>query len=139
MTVLAASQRAPLSARAALYAAVQIDQMCDAAFAGRGVLQSPLATAADILAFRAALREAAPMLGPLMDLAECGPMGPHLQVVAVPVPPDGFGRLPVADLMVSLYNAGTVPRLMLVMADGAQHDMQDLLQRATAWWQRQPI
>ena len=137
--VLASSQRAPLSARAAMHAAVQIDQMSDVAFARRGLLSVPLSGAGDILVFRAALRAASADLGLLMDLAECGPDGPRLQVIAVPVPPDGFDTLPVADLMVSLYNAGTVPRLMLVLTDGTQHPMQDLLKRAAQWWQTQPI
>jgi hypothetical protein len=69
-----------------------------------------------------------------MDLMACGASGPRLQVVAMPVAPDAFAKLAVADLMVSLYNGGTVPRLMLVPGDGQMLPMQSLLQSAALWW-----
>lgn len=123
------SQHAPLSARHALQAAAFFDLLADRAYV-QGALKS-LSTAADILAFRTALRQCHPALGPLMDLMAAGA---HLRVVATPVPPDGFASLDVADLMVSLYNAGTVPRLMLIQPDGTSLPMQDLLQNAAGWW-----
>lgn len=117
-----AARAAPLSARAALYAAVMMDRLADRD------------GASDILAARAQVRARCPAMGPLMDLAAAAAGGPYLQVVATPVPEDGFASLPVADLMVSLYNAGTVPRLMLVQAEEPALDMQDVLQEAWAWW-----
>lgn len=132
---VAASRKAPLSARHALHAAVALDQMADLAHAGRaGLRVHPLAEAGDVLAFRALLRAADPALGPLMDLVTCGPHSPRLQVVAAEVAPEGFARLAVEELMVSLYNAGQVPRLMLIEAGGRSWPMQDLLPRAAAWW-----
>ena len=135
MRAVETSRRAPLSARHALHAAVLIDQLSDLAFTGRTDLPLPLlATAGDILSFRAALRSSDPALGRLIDLTACGPDAPRLQVLAEAVAPDGFERLAVADLMVSLYNAGRVPRLMLVQPDETRLPMQDLLQQATSWW-----
>jgi hypothetical protein len=129
------SRRAPLSARHALHAAVLIDQLSDVAYVRRAELSFPtLATAGDILSFRAALRACDPALGPLMDLTSCGADCPRLQVVAEEVALDCFTSLPVEDLMVSLYNAGTVPRLMLVQKDMRMLPMQVLLQDATNWW-----
>ena len=129
------SRRAPLSARQALNAAVQIDQLSDRVFATRAALSvPPLARAADILTFRAALRACDPAFGPIMDLTACCPYGPSLQVTATEVAPEGFDRLGVADLMVSLYNAGTVPRLMMLQPGGTMLPMQNLLQHATARW-----
>ncbi len=129
------SRRAPLSARHALHAAVLLDQMTDLAYAGRADLPWPaLATAGDFLAFRAGLRGLDPSLGALMDLCAGGADGPRLTVVATVVAPDAFSSLPVGDLMVSLYNNGTVPRLMLVQQGGEMLAMQDLLQSASLWW-----
>ena len=132
---VAVSRRAPLSARHALHAAVLIDQLSDKAFARRPALPLPaLATAGDFLAFRAGLRASDPSLGPIMDLTACGADGTHLEILPTQVAPDAFSGLPVADLMVSLYNAGEVPRLMLVQRDGGIVPMQHLLQEATRWW-----
>lgn len=130
------SNRAPLSARHAMQAVAQLDHLSDVAFARRFDLTEPvLATAQDILSFRAALCRCEPALGPLMDLMACGASGPRLQVVAMPVAPDAFAKLAVADLMVSLYNGGTVPRLMLVPGDGQMLPMESLLQSAALWWE----
>jgi hypothetical protein len=129
------SHRAPLSARHALHAAVLIDQLSDLAFARRAELLEPLlATSGDFLAFRTTLRARERALGLLMDMTGCRVEGPHLQLIAAQVAPDDFANLEIADLMVSLYNAGTVPRLMLVHPDGALLPMQDILHRATNWW-----
>lgn len=129
------SQTAPMSARHALHAAVLIDQLSDLAFARRASLPfQALAAAGDFPAFRAALRLCEPALGPIMDLTRCVAEGPHLCLVATEVAPEGFESLPVADLMVSLYNDGTVPRLMLAEPGGTMLPMQDLLKAAIAWW-----
>lgn len=129
------SRSAPLSARHALHAAVLIDQVSDLAFARRTLLLEPdLACAGDFLSFRAALRSRGAALGILMDVSACRVDGPSLQLVAAQVPPNGFTNLAVADLMVSLYNAGTVPRLMLVHSDGRMLPMQELLLQAAEWW-----
>ena len=69
-----------------------------------------------------------------MDLATCAPDSPRLMVVPSAVAPDAFASLCVADLMVSLYNNGTVPCLMLVPGHGAMQPMQPLLQAASDWW-----
>lgn len=109
--------------------------MSDAGFARRDTLTDRrLATAGDILAFRAGLRQISPALGLIMDLTTCHPDAPRLQIVARPVPPDDFANLPVGDLMVSLYNSGTVPRLMLVQQDGTEHPMAEVSQAGAGWW-----
>ncbi|MCW1931703.1 hypothetical protein [Pararhodobacter zhoushanensis] len=130
---VADSRAAPLSARHALHAAVALDRLSDLAHARRAALPSPLARAGDILSFRAALRAADPAFGPLMDLTACSANGPHLALIATQIPPEGFASLPVGDLMVSLYNAGTVPRLYLV-TPAESLPMQPLLQAALDWW-----
>jgi hypothetical protein len=130
------SHSAPLSARHALHAAVLLDQLSDLAFVRRtALLEPPLATCGDFLSFRTALRDCEPVLGLLMDLTACRMDGPSLLVTAAQVAPDGFANLSVGDLMVSLYNGGTVPRLMLMQSDGKIRPMQDVLQQATKWWQ----
>ncbi|MBI1173272.1 hypothetical protein GC209_17935 [bacterium] len=130
------SQRAPLSARHALQAVAMIDRLSDQVYARRSGLPVPdLAHAQDILSFRAALRDGDPAVAALMDLMTCGAASPRLQVVAAQLGPDDFARLPVGDLMVSLYNSGTVPRLMLVQPDGTMLAFQDLLRAAAAWWE----
>lgn len=129
------SGHAPLSARHALHAAVLIDQLSDIAFPVRGAFPVPaLVTAGDLSAFRAGLRDCERSLGDIMDLTACGANAPRLEVRATAVAPEEFSALPVADLMVSLYNDGTVPRLMLVQLDGGKQQMQHLLQAATHWW-----
>lgn len=129
------SHHAPLSARRALHATVLIDQLSDLVFARRSMLLEPLlATSGDFLTFRAGLRDREPALGLLMDMTACDVHGPSLQLVAAQVPPDDFGNLAVAELMVSLYNVGTVPKLMLVKSDGKMLPMQDLLLQAANWW-----
>ena len=129
------SRNAPLSARHALHAAAALDQLSDLAHPFRtALLPAAVARAGDILSYRAALRAADPALGAVMDLTACRAEGPHLRLIAAEVPPEGFAQLPVGDLMVSLYNAGTVPRLFLVSADGQRLPVQPLLADATAWW-----
>ncbi|WP_127105246.1 hypothetical protein [Pararhodobacter zhoushanensis] len=127
------SRNAPLSARHALHAAVALDRLSDLAHARRSTLPPTLGRAGDILTFRAALRAADPAFGPLMDLTACSANGPHLALIATEIPPEGFASLPVGDLMVSLYNAGTVPRLFLV-TQAENLPMQPLLQAALDWW-----
>lgn len=132
---VAVSGRAPLSARHALHAAVLMDQVSDIGCDHRGSMAvAALTTAGDLAAFRAALRVCAPSLGPIMDLTACGPVGPWLEVVATEVAAEEFAGLPVADLMISLYNDGKVARLMLVQRDGVKLPMQPLLQAAMEWW-----
>jgi hypothetical protein len=130
-----ASRKAPLSARHALAAAVQIDQFSDHAFAARAALSEPnIALAADILAFRAALRAQSVAVGCLMDLSAAAAQGPYLEVIASALAPEAYAKLAVADLMVSLYNAGAVPQLMLVQSEGAALPILELLQAAIDWW-----
>ncbi len=132
---VATAAAAPLSARHALHAAVLIDRITDPVFARRSLLALPdLATTRDIPAFRAALGICAPALDPILALA--GGTAPHVRLEVLPekVAPEAFGSLPVADLMVSLYNQGSVPRLMLVAQDRAGVPMQDLLHGAIRWW-----
>lgn len=129
------SRNAPLSARHAVHAAALIDRLSDLAFVRRAqILSPPLSTAGVILSFRATLRVCEPALGPLMDLLSCRANGPCLQIGLTEVAPEGFAKLPIADLMVSLYNAGTVSRLVLVESSGITLPMQDLLHTALDWW-----
>lgn len=129
------SGRAPLSARHALHAALLINQFSDIAFTLRGTLPLlDLATARDLPRFRANLRGHEPSLGLVMALSAAGADGPRLEVRVMDVAPEEFPSLSVADLMVSLYNNGTVPRLMLVQHDECEHQMQHLLQAASRWW-----
>jgi hypothetical protein len=130
-----ASGLAPLSARQALHAAVLIDRMSEIVFRRRHALARPeLAIASDVLAFRAALRICEKSLGEIMDLTDCTAHGPYLDVRSTSVADDEFAALPVADLMVSLYNDGEVPRLMLVHRQGDMMPMQHILQMASDWW-----
>lgn len=132
---LGVSRQAPLSARHALHAAVLIDRLSDITFTRRLELPlPPLATAGDFSIFRAGLRVCEPSLGPIMDLTACSADGPRFEVVATKVASDGYSGLPVADLMVSLYNDGRIPRLMLVQRDGTMLPIQNLMLAATHWW-----
>lgn len=134
---VAESCRAPLSARHTLRAAVQIDHLSDVVFPTRSALAAKhLATAADFPAFRKALRTIIPALGPIMDLTGCSVQSPRLELREVEVARGDFPGLPVADLMVSLYNKGRVPQLLLVQPDGEVVPMQDLLRDAVSGWSR---
>mgnify|MGYP000073642224 CR=1 FL=1 len=139
LKALDAFRASPLSARQALFAAVMIDRIADAAFAApRECRDRMVGISTDLRAFRVALRAAGTDLAPVMDLAAGHIDGPRLQVQERSVAEDEFTRLSVAELMVSLYGGGCVPCLMLVYADGRKMPALDVLQAALDWWRPPP-
>lgn len=115
-----AAQAAPLSVRKAMLVAMLVDAYVDRMFAARGEID-------DILEFRAELAKRWPALGQIMAL--CSGKG-SLTIEAVTVAIADYGRLPVEDFMVSLYNGHTVQRLRLVRPDGDREDMLPVLAAA---------
>lgn len=85
--------------------------------------------AEDVLVYRANLSAASPALGLILALCARRP-GYELVTEAVQVPLADYGKLAVADFMVSLYNDHSVQRLLLVSPDGARHDMLETLGEA---------
>jgi len=116
---LAALDAAPLSRRKAMLAALLLDAEIDRRCAGT-----------DLLAARAALAAAHPALAHIMALAALREGGPRLVLAQVAVSAAAYSQLSEADYMVSLYNGATVPRLMLALPDGTQHDALATLHEA---------
>ena len=105
-----AAQTAPLSRRRAYLVVYLIDAYVDRLFA--------LSGKEDVLAFRAELIARNDALAIVRALAGQRNGGPRLEVQTVQVPLEQYGQLSVEDFMVSLYNDHSVPRLMIVGADG---------------------
>lgn len=84
----------------------------------------------DILVFRAQQGASAPALRLVMDLAMQRTV--RLVIEAVPVPIGDYGTLGVEDFMVSLYNDHSVPRLLIVDAEGTRLDAHLVLAEAIA-------
>ena len=84
--------------------------------------------AADILEYRGELASA-PALGLVFDLVAGRA---ELVIDAVEVPLAEYGKLSVADFMVSLYNQHTVQRVRIVTVDGQRHDVHRVLAGAVA-------
>ncbi|MGV8832808.1 MAG: hypothetical protein ACOH2N_12605 [Devosia sp.] len=121
---MAAALAAPLARRKALLVAMLIDAYVDRLFAAGGLGD-------DILAFRAATAQACVPLGQIMAL--CAQRDEvRLVTEAVAIPIEDYGRLSVADFMVSLYNDHSVQRLLLVDDQGQRHDMLETLSAAIA-------
>lgn len=115
-SAVATARAHPQSRRKAMLAALLVDAMVDALFEESG--------GDDVLAFRAALRARAPALAPILDIA--GMNGPEL--VLEPVELDAAdATLDVGDVMVSFYNRGTVPRVLIVAPDGSRRDVHAAL------------
>ena len=119
---VAAACAAPLSLKKAWLAALLIDQAADALFAARHGGQGD-----DILVFRADLAGRSEALALVFAIA-----GRELELVTetVEVPLGDYGNLTVEDFMVSLYNAHTVQRVRVVLADGTRADVHEVLERA---------
>lgn len=125
----------PLSVRHALLVAALLDRVADLAFAERAALPAGPA-AEDVLAFRAAVAAACPALARIAALCGMGAEAPRLAIAAVPVPPEATGALTAAEFMVSLYNANTMPQVVLVEAAGTTPALP-VLRAARDWWQAQ--
>lgn len=130
----AAARAHPLSSRKTLLVAVLVDNVCDHAFeALRWAAPARVFHAEDVLAFRARLRSEEPALGLIFDLCAAAPDGPRLETRAVAVPIEAYGRLSIEDFMVSLYNANTVQRVMIVAPGGVARLAHEVLGEAMAY------
>ncbi len=104
---------APQSRKAAMLVVLLIDRAIDDRFAHSG--------SDDRLAFRAALAASSPALALVMAVAAMRADGARLVLEAVALEAADAAALSEPDYMVSLYNAGTVQRVLI--ADGAaRHD-----------------
>jgi hypothetical protein len=112
---------APLSRKKAMLAAYLIDAFTDRMFAARAE------PAADILQYRRERAAASPDLERVFDLVAGRA---ELVIDAVEVPLAEYGKLSVADFMVSLYNHHTVQRVRIVTVDGQRHDVHAMLNGA---------
>lgn len=119
------AKAAPLSRRKAMLAVMLADAYADHLFAAGG-------HGSDILAFREALARRSPALGIVFALAAANADGPRLVTEAVEVPLADYGKLDVADFMVSLYNNHTVQRVRIAMPDGSRLLVHDVLAEAIA-------
>ncbi|HTJ57293.1 MAG TPA: hypothetical protein VL418_07000, partial [Devosiaceae bacterium] len=123
-----ASGAAPLSARKAWLVVVLLDNFADRVFeAFRELAPQKVFHAADLPAYRAALRAHAPLLGAIFDLGALRADGPELAVTSVEIPIAEYHKLPVEDYMVSLYNGNTVQRVVIRFPDGSQRLARDVL------------
>jgi hypothetical protein len=124
----------PLSSRKTLLVAVLLDNFCDRAFeALRRAPPSRVFHAEDVLAFRERLRAEEPAFGLIFDLCGSAPGGPRLEIRAVAVPIEEYGRLSIEDYMVSLYNANTVQRVVIAVEDGPIQLAHEVLDKAVAY------
>lgn len=112
---------ATLSRRKAMLAAYLVDAYADRLFVARAE------PAADVLEFRAGLARANPALATIFAVVAGRA---ELLTEAVEVPLADYGKLGVADFMVSLYNGHTVQRLRILSLGGARHDVHEVLQGA---------
>ena len=122
-TALAALDAAPLSRKAAMLLVLLIDAEIDRQFAASGE--------GDVLLFRERLAAGSKPLALVMALAAMREDEPNLVLEAVEVPLENYPALSEADYMVSLYNGGTVPRV-LIAAGAARHDALATLRAAVA-------
>ena len=130
---LAAARAHPLSSRKTLLVAVLLDNFCDQIFeALRRSASAQVFQAEDVLAFRERLRAQSPALGLIFDLCAIAPGGPRLEIRAVEVPIADYGGLSIEDFMVSLYNANTVQRVVIVSPDASQRLAHEVLGQALA-------
>ncbi|GLS19238.1 hypothetical protein GCM10007874_22550 [Labrys miyagiensis] len=131
---LAVARAHRLSSRKTLLAAVLLDNFCDRAFeALRRSSPSRIFDAEDVLAFRERLRAEEPALGLIFDLCASAPGGPRLEIRAVAVPIEEYGRLSIEDYMVSLYNDNTVQRVVIAAGDGSMQLAHEVLGKAMAY------
>ena len=121
-TALAALEASPLSRKKAMLLTLLID-----AAIGDG--------ADDPLAQRAAAA-AHPALATVMELAAMREDGPRLLLEGVTVTAAEASALREADYMVSLYNGGTVQRVLVGWPDGRRADALSLLRQAVAALER---
>lgn len=121
---LAALGAAPLSRKAAMLVALLLDREVERRFrlSGEG----------DVLVFRAGFVRRRPALALVLELAAMRADGPRLAIEPVRVAIADYPRLTEPDYMVSLYNGGTVPRLLVVSPDGGRREAGPLLRAAAA-------
>jgi hypothetical protein len=121
----AAARAAPLSLRKALLVVMLADAYADRLFAA-----DPEAD--DILVFRDTLARRSPALALVFDLALPRDNGPRLVIEPVEIPIADYGKLGVADFMVSLYNRHTVQRVRIALPDGSLLDVHEVLEATIA-------
>ena len=114
-TALAALEASPMSRKKAMLLVLLIDAAIDGASEG------------DLLVHRQTLADSSPALALVMEIAAMREDGPRLAVEAAEAPP-----LSEAEYMVSVYNAGTVPRLMIVAGREVNEALPVLRQAAAA-------
>jgi len=121
----ASARAAPLSLRKARLVVMLAD-----AYADRLFTADPAAD--DILVFRETLARRSPALALVFDLALPRDGGPRLVIEPVETPIEEYGKLGVADFMVSLYNRHTVQRVRIALPNGSRQDVHEVLAEAIA-------
>jgi hypothetical protein len=125
----------PLSARQTKLVLTLLDKFADRVYlARRDTAPEKLAPAADIIAWRDALRARCPALASIFDACAVPPAA-ELVTAAVEVPLADYPRLSTADFMVSLYNGHTVQRVLLTAPGGTTRPARDVIGEALAWWE----
>ena len=133
----AAARAHPLSSRKTLLVAALLDNFCDQVFeALRFTAPARVFAAEDVLAFRERLRAEEPALGLVFELCAMAPDGPRLETRAVSVPIEDYEKLSIEDFMVSLYNANSVQRVMIVSPDGSARLAHEVLGAAVGYWRK---
>ena len=134
---LLAARVHPLSSRKTLLVAVLVDNFCDEIFAAlRHEAPARVFFAEDVLAFRDRLGAEEPALRLVFDLCAFVPRGPRLETHAIAVPIEAYGELSIEDFMVSLYNANTVQRVVIVAEGGRASLAHEVLDDAIGYLKR---
>jgi hypothetical protein len=121
---VAEARAAPLSLRKARLAIALLDAYVDRLYA------AVPGGAEDILAFRTKQAETSPPLALILAIAEARPGAPELRLETSPLAASDYPHLSEAEFMVSLYNAATVPRLLIRTPAGASRDVHAVLRDA---------
>ena len=126
-------QAAPLSVRKALLCAALIDDLAGRAFTAWHHDPELVFGTEDAPAFRRALRGASEAIGLIADLCGMRPDAPRLVAKAIALTAADYPLLAVEDYMVSVYNAGTVQRVVMVGPTG-ERLAHEVLADALQWW-----
>lgn len=131
-TAIARAADAPLSRRRAMLAVLLADD-----FVERCYSEQP-GRAEDVLAWRASLAAASPALALIFQLAAMEPEGARLVIEAVAVQTEARAGLNTPDYMVSVYNHGTVQRVLVAVGE-ARHDVHAVLAEAVRVLSQDPL
>lgn len=124
-TAIARAAEAPLSRRRAMLAVLLADDFVERCFSEGGT------GAEDVLAWRDALAARSSALRVIFALAAMEVDGVRLVIDPVAVGSDERAALNTPDYMVSVYNQGTVMRVLVVLGD-ERHDVHAVLAEAVA-------